>query len=179
MPPGGVPEWSGWTFADRGFWQTEGAQGRANFTKAQGTVAVGDTQEWDDLPQLNNSFNSLFSTSPVSLANVVANTAVLVRLPRCHAPVTMHSCLCKRTNVGAWGKSKASQWELQRVRLEPQGVGKNKRLNGAFHSRICRLIERYSKRYRRGILGRVSAKVCLQGLAAARVKQVAKVCSHV
>ena len=113
MPPGGVPEWSGWTFADRGFWQTEGAQGRANFTKAQGTVAVGDTQEWDDLPQLNNSFNSLFSTSPVSLANVVANTAVLVRLPRCHAPVTMHSCLCKRTNVGAWGKSIASQWELQ------------------------------------------------------------------
>ena len=77
MPPGGVPEWSGWTFADKSFWQTEGGQGRANFTKGLGTVAVADTQEWDDLPQLNNNFTSLFITSPISLANVVANTAVL------------------------------------------------------------------------------------------------------
>ncbi len=77
MPPGGVPEWSGWTFADKSFWQTEGGQARSNFTKGQGTFAVGDTQEWDDLPQLNNNFNSLFTTSPISLANVIANTVVL------------------------------------------------------------------------------------------------------
>ena len=77
MPPGGVPEWYGWTFANKGFWSTEGGQNRANFTKGQGTIAVGDTDEWDDLPQPNNNFNSLFSTTPISLANVVGGTAVL------------------------------------------------------------------------------------------------------
>ncbi len=71
MPPGGVPEWNGWTFADKSFWQTQGGQGRPNFTRGQGTIAIGDTDEWDDLPTLNNSFNSFFTTTPISLANVV------------------------------------------------------------------------------------------------------------
>ncbi len=77
MPPGGVPEWNGWTFADKSFWATQGGQSRANFTRGQGTIAVGETDEWDDLPQLNNSFNSFLITTPMKLANVVANSVVL------------------------------------------------------------------------------------------------------
>ncbi len=77
MPPGGVPEWRGWTFAKKSFWETEGGQNRSNFTKGQGTIAVGETDEWDDLPQLNNSFNSFLITTPINLENVVANTVVL------------------------------------------------------------------------------------------------------
>ena len=77
MPIGGVPEWNGWTFADKGFWETQGGQSRANFTRGQGTIAVGDTDEWDDTATVNNSFNSLFLTSPINLANVVAGSAVL------------------------------------------------------------------------------------------------------
>ncbi|MCY2977366.1 MAG: Ig-like domain-containing protein [Planctomycetota bacterium] len=77
MPPGGVPEWNGWTFAAKSFWSAEGGQSRANFALGNNTIAVGDTDEWDDTVTLNNSFNSLFLTSPINLTTVVAGTAVL------------------------------------------------------------------------------------------------------
>ncbi len=77
MPPGGVPEWTGWSFADKSFWATQGGQGRANFTRGSGTVAVADDDEWDDTSTLNNSFNSLFLTSPIDLSTVAPNSAVL------------------------------------------------------------------------------------------------------
>ena len=76
MPPGGVPEWYGWTFADKTFWQTQGDQFRANFTRGQGTVATGDTDEWDDLSVPNNSFNSFLTTAPIDLSNVAARSVV-------------------------------------------------------------------------------------------------------
>lgn len=77
MPPGGVPEWNGWSFADKSFWSTQGGQGRANFARGTGTVAVADDDEWDDTSTLNNSFNSLFITSPIALSTVAQNSAVL------------------------------------------------------------------------------------------------------
>jgi len=77
MPAGGIPEWTGWTFAAKSFWETQGGQNRANFTRGQGTIAVGDTDEWEDFEELNTSFNSLFRTSPVNLSQVVAGTVSL------------------------------------------------------------------------------------------------------
>ena len=77
MPPGGVPEWNGWTFAAKSFWETQGQQNRANFTRGSGTIAVGEVDEWDDNSTLNNSFNGLFLTSPINLANTAANSVVL------------------------------------------------------------------------------------------------------
>jgi hypothetical protein len=77
MPPGGAPEWTGWTFADKNFWQTQGGQSRSNFTRGQGTIAIGDTDEWDDYARPTNNFNSLFSSNAVDLDSVAPNSVVL------------------------------------------------------------------------------------------------------
>lgn len=77
MPPGGAPEWAGWTFADKNFWQTQGVQGRANFTRGRGTIAIGDTDEWDDYARPTNNFNSLFSSNAINLDSVQPNSVVL------------------------------------------------------------------------------------------------------
>ncbi|MFN7876166.1 MAG: Ig-like domain-containing protein [Pirellula sp.] len=77
MPAGGAPEWVGWTFADKNFWQTQGGQGRANFTRGQGTIAIGDTDEWEDYARPSNSFNSLFSSNAIDLDSVQPNSVVL------------------------------------------------------------------------------------------------------
>ena len=77
MPLGGTPEWAGWTFADKSFWQTQGGQSRSNFTRGQGTIAVGDTDEWEDYARPSNSFNSLFSSNPIDLDSVQPNSVVL------------------------------------------------------------------------------------------------------
>ncbi len=77
MPPGGVPEWNGWTFARKDFWSTQGGQNRSRFTRGTGTIAVADTDEWDDTSTLNNSFNSVLRTTRIQLGDVAANSAVL------------------------------------------------------------------------------------------------------
>ncbi len=77
MPAGGVPEFAGWTFVDKTFWIAEGGQDRNKFTLGSGTMAVGDTDEWDDVTRPNNFFNSLFSTSPIDLSTVAPNSVKL------------------------------------------------------------------------------------------------------
>ncbi|MEI8213159.1 MAG: Ig-like domain-containing protein, partial [Planctomycetota bacterium] len=77
MAKGGAPEWTGWTFAAKSFWQTQGGQSRANFTKGVGTIAVGDTDEWQDYSRESDNFNSLFRTSPIDLDSVQPNSVVL------------------------------------------------------------------------------------------------------
>lgn len=78
MPFGGAPEWRGWTFANKSFWTTQGGQGRANFTKGTGTIAVADTDEWDDYGTFpNNSFNAKLLSSPINLATVAASSVTL------------------------------------------------------------------------------------------------------
>ena len=77
MPPGGVPEWTGWTFADKNFWMNQGGQNRDKFTFGTGTIAVGETDEWDDTATLNNNFNGALKTAPIDLTGVAANSVVL------------------------------------------------------------------------------------------------------
>jgi hypothetical protein len=78
MPFGGAPEWRGWTFANKSFWSTEGGQSRANFTLGSGTVAVADTDEWDDYGYYpNNSFNAKLLSTPINLATVAASSVTL------------------------------------------------------------------------------------------------------
>jgi hypothetical protein len=48
-PNYGVEEWEGWSFANKQFWIQGDDQGRSSFTKAMGTVAIADGDEWDDL----------------------------------------------------------------------------------------------------------------------------------
>lgn len=78
MPYGGAPEWRGWTFADKSFWSTEGGQSRANFTKGTGTIAVADTDEWDDYSTFpNNGFNGKLLSTPINLSTVAAGSVTL------------------------------------------------------------------------------------------------------
>ncbi len=75
MPFGGVPEWRGWTMAAKSFWATQGGQSRANFGRGTNTIAVGDTDEWDDtFTSPNNQFSSKMSTNPMNLASVAPNS---------------------------------------------------------------------------------------------------------
>lgn len=53
MPADGVPEWRGWSFADRKSWAQVDDQSRSAFTLGTGTIAVGDTDEWDVTDRLN------------------------------------------------------------------------------------------------------------------------------
>jgi hypothetical protein len=74
MPRGGAPEWSGWTFAAKSFWQTQGGQSRANFARGSGTIAVGDTDEWQDYSRVSDQFNSFLTTESIDLDSVQPNT---------------------------------------------------------------------------------------------------------
>lgn len=78
VPPGGVTEWRGWSFVSPTWWSTVAQdQGRSEFTKASGAIAVADPDEWDDLPRTAGTYNSLLKTPAISLAGVAANTARL------------------------------------------------------------------------------------------------------
>ncbi len=77
MPPGGVPEFYGWTFMDKTFWINEGGQSRNAFTLGTGTIAIGDTDEWDDVSRPTNAFNSLFSTRTIDLSRVAPASVTL------------------------------------------------------------------------------------------------------
>jgi methionine-rich copper-binding protein CopC len=72
----GAPEWQGWTFADKNEWAVSvGDQGRTGFTAGEGTVAVADPDEWDDLgsPANLGSYNTLLATPVVPLAKLLNN----------------------------------------------------------------------------------------------------------
>jgi autotransporter-associated beta strand protein len=78
MPSGGAPEWRGWTFANKNFWSTQGGQSRANFTRGTGTIAVAETDEWDDYSTFpNNSFNAGLRSTPIDLSTVAAGSVTL------------------------------------------------------------------------------------------------------
>jgi hypothetical protein len=77
MARGGAPEWTGWTFAAASFWQTQGGQNRSNFARGTGTVAIADTDEWQDYSRESDSFNSRMTTTTVDLDSVQPNSVVL------------------------------------------------------------------------------------------------------
>jgi len=47
---GGVPDWRGWSFVDRIYWNDLGGDDRGAFTNGSGLIAVADGDEWSDLP---------------------------------------------------------------------------------------------------------------------------------
>jgi len=64
----GVLEWEGWSFADKNFWiEVSGDERRSEFERAEGTVAVADPDEWNDLgdPANNVGFFNTFLDTPV------------------------------------------------------------------------------------------------------------------
>ncbi|MSZ76003.1 MAG: sulfatase-like hydrolase/transferase [Actinobacteria bacterium] len=76
MPQGGVREWRGWTFATDPFWTSaQTSQGRENFVRARGVLAVADSDEWDDADHGPGRFDSTL----VSPAYAVEPGAVELR----------------------------------------------------------------------------------------------------
>lgn len=71
----GMDEWRGWAFATPSFWTAaQGGQGRENFTKAAGVLAVADNDEWDDR---NNPGDQLFASTLTSPAWSVAGKSAV------------------------------------------------------------------------------------------------------
>lgn len=78
MPAGGVTEWRGWAFADPAWWSAAAAdQGRSQFTKGSGAVAIADPDEWFDIDPGSVLFNSFLETPNISLAGQQEDTLSL------------------------------------------------------------------------------------------------------
>jgi len=73
----GVTEWAGWSFAKLSFWSAAGGQNRSDFTKASGTVAVADSDEWDDVTHAAGNMATYLKTSSINIAGQAANTLLL------------------------------------------------------------------------------------------------------
>ncbi len=77
----GVVEWAGWSFAKREWWAaTAGDQRRTEFLKGVGTIAVADSDEWDDQPNpdgnpdVTKNYRTLLTTSAIDITGQTANT---------------------------------------------------------------------------------------------------------
>ncbi len=77
----GVVEWAGWSFANREWWAaTAGDQRRTEFLKGTGTIAVADSDEWDDLPNpdsnpdVTQNYKTFLTTRPIDISAQAAGT---------------------------------------------------------------------------------------------------------
>jgi hypothetical protein len=75
-PEGGPVEFYGWTFFDKTAWiATAGDQGRSEFTRGSGIVAVADPDEYDDLGDIDpNQFNAFLETPEIDLSRYDGDT---------------------------------------------------------------------------------------------------------
>lgn len=83
-PNDGVVEWAGWSFAKREWWAaTAGDQQRTGFLKGTGTVAIADSDEWDDLPNpdasadVTQNYRTFLSTKSIDITGQAAGTLYL------------------------------------------------------------------------------------------------------
>jgi hypothetical protein len=73
----GRPEWRGWAFAAKSWWSTQvDTQGRGDFTKARGFVAIADPDEWDDFANGRSNFNAFMTTPSIAIAGSVASASL-------------------------------------------------------------------------------------------------------
>ena len=73
----GVTEWAGWSFADKDWWaQATGDQRRSEFTKATGTIAIADGDEWDDQDHAEGYLNT-FMSWPVTISGAAEGSLEL------------------------------------------------------------------------------------------------------
>lgn len=68
IPAGGVPEWEGWSFANKDYWvMVGGDQNRSYFTKGQNVVAVVDPDEWEDSGPDEGTYTSALKSPLISV----------------------------------------------------------------------------------------------------------------
>lgn len=77
-PANGVDEWEGWTFADKDWWALAAEnQRRAEFALASGTVAVADSDEYDDKGDPAGTFSTFMATPAINVAGMEAGSLEL------------------------------------------------------------------------------------------------------
>lgn len=78
-PDSGPEEFFGWTFMDPVSWDATAGQGRSNFTKGTGVIAVADGDEYDDIaPGIEPSgMNTLLETPVIDLSGVDADDIIV------------------------------------------------------------------------------------------------------
>jgi hypothetical protein len=75
VPPNpdiGIFEWEGWSFARKSFWQSVGERGRDQFTLGKDTIAVAETDAWNDKGNPANNFgfyDTFLTTPPINFTN--------------------------------------------------------------------------------------------------------------
>ena len=77
-PDNGVTEWAGWSFADNDWWASVDDQRRSEFELAIGTVAVADSDEYDDKGDPVGTYNAFMSTPPIDISDLEAGSAELM-----------------------------------------------------------------------------------------------------
>ena len=76
-PDNGVTEWAGWSFADNDWWASVDDQRRSEFELAVGTVAVADSDEYDDKGDPVGTYNTFMSTPPIDISDLEAGSVEL------------------------------------------------------------------------------------------------------
>ena len=132
-PDVGVPEWEGWSFTKKDWWAgVSGGQGRQNFTKGVGTVAVADPDEWDDFGNPDNSgadpadphyFNAFLSTPPFS----VTGGSVVLQFDSSWLPEDTQTAIIEIDEVGLGIFTEVMRWESDPVLVD--GVPTNPRFH--------------------------------------------------
>jgi hypothetical protein len=75
----GADEWEGWSFANKNFWSSVDDQLRSSFTNASGTIAVADSDEYDDLGAGRGGkyYNTGLTTGSINVSSVAGQTVTL------------------------------------------------------------------------------------------------------
>ncbi|MFC1604928.1 LamG-like jellyroll fold domain-containing protein [Planctomycetota bacterium] len=77
-PDNGVTEWAGWSFADNDWWASVDDQRRSEFELAIGTVAVADSDEYDDKGNPVGTYNAFMSTPIIDISDLETGSAELM-----------------------------------------------------------------------------------------------------
>ncbi|MCO8146093.1 hypothetical protein NHN26_12770 [Rhodovulum tesquicola] len=82
--PQGTTEWRGWSFATPEFWTSADGQGRAEFTRGTGIIAIADPDEWDDFnggSETGTDFETTLAAPVVMLDGTGAQGVGVVQVP--------------------------------------------------------------------------------------------------
>ena len=75
----GVTEWAGWSFVTKDWWvDVAEDQQRSQFILGDGTVAVADPDEWDDMAHADGLFNAFLATPVIDIAGAEAGSLQLL-----------------------------------------------------------------------------------------------------
>ncbi|MDX2132381.1 MAG: hypothetical protein SFY69_10045 [Planctomycetota bacterium] len=73
---GGVPDWRGWSFVERSFWNCVEGNG-TNFVNSSGRIAVADGDAFDDLASSGGGLDTTLATPAIDISGRSGNVLVL------------------------------------------------------------------------------------------------------